>query len=94
MREISKPCFELGKLVMTAAVRDLATQGLINPAALVARHHGGDWGDLSAGDKNLNEQALLDGDRILSAYETPAGKFYVITEWDRTLTTVLLPDEY
>jgi len=55
----------------------------------------GDWGDLSAEDKQLNDEAVQDGSRILSAYTTAKGaKVWVITEPDRSATTILLPDEY
>ena len=60
------------------------------------RHHCGDWGDeLCAEDKAANEQALKDGSRLLSCYRTPAGdRLYIITEWDRSVTTIMLPSEY
>lgn len=60
------------------------------------RHHCGDWGDeLCAEDKAANEQALKDGSRLLSCYRTPAGdRLYIITEWDRSMTTIMLPSEY
>ena len=55
----------------------------------------GDWGDVSDGDKRSNDEAVKDGDRILSAYHAPdKTKFWIITESDRSSTTFLLPDEY
>ena len=58
------------------------------------RHLAGDWGDLSDEDKRENDLSLKQGFRILSAYDTPAGKLWIITEADRSATTFLLPDEY
>lgn len=59
------------------------------------RHVAGDWGDVCDDDKAANEQALIYGERLLSAYKTPDGtKFWIITEADRSATTILLPDEY
>jgi hypothetical protein len=59
------------------------------------RHHSGDWGDLDAQDFQMNEMCLLEGCRLFSQYRSGAGeKFWVITEGDRSVTTVLLPEEY
>lgn len=62
-----------------------------------ARHVNGDWGDLCDEDKELNEMALLNGDdRLFSRYEFNGGEYtiYIITEWDRSATTILFTDEY
>jgi hypothetical protein len=59
------------------------------------RHARGDWGDLSSEDKLANKRALEEGTRLLSAYHLKTGqKIWIITEWDRSATTVLLPEEY
>ena len=59
------------------------------------RHKHGDWGDLCAEDRRENERALRVGSRLLSAYATRAGeRLWVITGWDRSATTLLLPSEY
>ncbi|MCO5193143.1 MAG: plasmid related protein [Anaerolineae bacterium] len=58
------------------------------------RHANCDWGDLDATDARTNDQALRDGLRLLSAYDTPAGKLWIISEADRSVTTLLLPEEY
>ena len=62
----------------------------------LARHSNGDWGDLDKEDKASNDTALKVGNRILSRYNNiPAvGSIYIITEWDRSITTILLPEEY
>jgi hypothetical protein len=66
-----------------------------NPVELLARHVTGDWGDLDDEDKKENELSVKEGFRILSAYHLETGaKVWVITEWDRSVTTLLLPDEY
>lgn len=59
------------------------------------RHLTGDWGDMSEGDKKLNDQAVTEGEQIMSVYHLrTAVKFYIITECDRSVTTALLPEEY
>jgi len=65
------------------------------PAEFLARHVSGNWGDVCAEDKRLNDEAVREGSRILSAYRTTAGvKLWIITEADRSATTILLPEEY
>ena len=58
------------------------------------RYVNGDWGDLCDEDKQANEDALKNGYRLLGKYNTCRGSIYIITEWDRSVTTVLFPDEY
>lgn len=61
----------------------------------LARHQSGDWGELDEEDIQANETALEDGLRLMSVYKTDAGvRTYVITEWDRSYTTLLLPEDY
>jgi hypothetical protein len=71
----------------------LWTRPATSPAELIAQHLTGDWGDLSGQDWRANERALVEGSRLLSAYElTGTGeRVWIITEWDRSATTVLLP---
>jgi hypothetical protein len=66
----------------------------IGPFALLGRHVRGDWGDLDDEDKQRNDEALTLGSRIFSAYLVEGVKFWVITEADRSVTTILLPEEY
>ena len=68
----------------------------INPLHLLMRHVNGDDGDLSADDKALNVVAIATGkDRVFSAYNLSSGdRLWVITEWDRSVTTILLPEDY
>jgi len=64
------------------------------------RHRNGDWGDLCDEDKAMNNESLIIeksggwADRLFSSYETEFGKIYIITEHDRSVTTILLPEEY
>jgi hypothetical protein len=86
----------MGKIVMTRGIADLVEVGEIDITPLLARHATGDWGDLDPEDKRSNDAAVKIGERILSSYCLSAsiGKVWIITEWDRIYTTVLLPDEY
>ncbi|MGO3130331.1 MAG: hypothetical protein ACTIJQ_00970 [Alcaligenes sp.] len=88
--------FSPGQLICTAGVDELVQQGQLNPSMYLRRHLGGDWGDLSEGDRELNDAALASGeDRLFSSYQVaPDLKFWIITEWDRSVTTLLLPSEY
>ena len=59
------------------------------------RYYSGDWGDLCEEDKEMNDNALKDGERILAVYNIGNDdKIYIITEWDRSVTTILFPSEY
>jgi hypothetical protein len=64
-----------------------------HPFDYLARHAAGDWGELCAFDRRQNEIALREGLRVLSSYEVPAGRVWIITEADRSVTTILLPEE-
>ena len=92
----SQARFSPGQLVMTIGVDDLVRQGRLNPAPFLRRHLHGDWGDLSDDDRQLNDASLKSGeDRLFSSYQvTPNLKLWIITEWDRSVTTLLLPSEY
>ena len=84
--------FELGVVCATpGAILELGP-ALI--AELLGRHASGDWGDVGEFDRRENELAACEGFRVFSAYETPYGRAWVITEADRSSTTVLLPGEY
>ena len=89
---LMSPRFPIGKTYATPGALALEVD-LLN---YLRRHHCGDWGDeLCAKDKQANEDALEHGTRLLSCYRTPAGdRLYIITEWDRSMTTILLPEEY
>ncbi len=85
--------FSLGQVVATQGVMAEIPPEEIFDA--LARHQLCDWGVLCIEDKNRNDEAVLNGGRLLSSYRTQTEqKFWIITEWDRSVTTVLLPDEY
>ena len=87
--------FTLGKIVATPGCLATLEEAGQSPAEFLRRHVSGDWGELDTEDKQANEDALLHGERLLSAYRTNKGeKIWVITEADRSVTTLLLPDEY
>jgi len=87
--------FGLGVLSATVGALDACAAGLTTPPHLFARHWTGDWGDISAEDHGLNEDAIRDGARIFSVYHLQGGgRVWVITEAGRHATTLLLPSEY
>ncbi|OCZ20880.1 type I restriction endonuclease subunit M [Acinetobacter pittii] len=70
------------------------TQKCITPFDLLHRHQHGDWGNLNEPDREANEQALIEDFRILSSYDFGNEKVWMITEADRSITTILLPMDY
>ncbi|MCR9295419.1 MAG: hypothetical protein NXI32_22095 [bacterium] len=85
--------FQPGKVFVTRGIRDLLTQ--IEVLCFLAKHVRGDWGICCPEDAQRNEEALIDGTRIFSAYRANCGsKIWIITEADRSSTMVLLPEEY
>lgn len=87
--------FALGQLVATPGAIHAAHQAGDNLLLYICRHAAGDWGDLSREDMKANADALKEGTRLLSAYHLKNNtKIWIITEWDRSVTTVLLPQEY
>ena len=100
MVDFVRPKFNLGQIVATPGALEVIAQGGHSPSEFLDRHIRGDWGSLSADDRQLNEEALTDGSRILSAYRTSNGeRIWIITEaaddhGQRVATTILLPDEY
>lgn len=100
----AEPRFELGQLCYTPGAQDLMQRYQVSPFQLIARHVVGDWGDVCPEDAQTNEEALQGGSRIFSVYVLPpplsegetlaAAKVWIITEADRSMTTILLPEEY
>jgi hypothetical protein len=87
--------FSPGTVVATPGVLDALTTSGDGPLAYLVRHISGDWGDVDEHDREENELSLQHGWRLLSAYTLGTGvKFWVITEADRSVTTLLLPSEY
>ncbi|MBI4284521.1 MAG: hypothetical protein HY670_01295 [Chloroflexi bacterium] len=100
---VINPAFQTGQIVATRGVYDMACQ---NPdfaqfiQKSLNRHVKGDWGDVDAEDKQTNDQALEQGSRLLSACNDErlpqhgVATIWIITEADRSSTTILFPDEY
>lgn len=88
------PLFTLGRIVATPAARE--TLGELNYSSLdlLRRHMSGDWTEMDSKDQQANREAIIEGDRVFSAYTIQGIKFWVITEADRSATTILLPSEY
>ena len=87
------PKFSLGQIVATPnALAAIPNDEVLNA---LSRHVRGDWGTLDAEDLNANERALRSGGRLFSSYHSSQNvKFWIITECDRSVTTVLLPEDY
>ena len=83
--------FQLGKVFVTKGAKECIP--LAEQLKALKRHANGDWGDISDNDKKVNDEALKDGDEILSAYHYNEIEFWIMTEWDRSVTTILLPEE-
>ena len=96
MQQLSKqPAFELGQIVATPGALAALRKAEQQPGEFLTRHVSREWGDLSDEDRKENDYSLEHGFRLLSAYRTQAGdKLWIITESDRSVTTLLLPEEY
>jgi hypothetical protein len=87
--------FKLGQMLATPGVLDAVEAAGDDLSVYISRHAAGDWGTVDEEDKRANDQALKVGARLLSAYLLKDGtKVWIITEADRSATTVLLPEEY
>lgn len=90
-----RPRFRLGRILATPGAVDLLAKTRVSILDLLIRHVRGDWGNISDEDRRQNELSVEAGLRLLSSYRIPNGQTVrVITEWDRSATTLLLPDEY
>jgi len=91
-----KSLFQLGQVVATHGALDLLDRSATNAFALLQRHQAGDWGDIHPDDVTANREAVQHGFRILSSYPlgTQGERLWIITEADRSVTTLLLPSEY
>jgi hypothetical protein len=86
---------ELREVVATPGALEALAVAQVEPRALLARHRGGDWGEIPPEDARENQRSLECGWRILSSYPLPNGaRVWVLTEADRSATTLLLPGEY
>ncbi|MBI5178192.1 MAG: hypothetical protein HZA04_02925 [Nitrospinae bacterium] len=97
MKVSEYPKFIFGRLYLTRGVNDKVAENAHFARFVtgsLARHRKGDWGDLEDEDKKANESALKAGERLFSAYIFGDEKIWIITEADRSATTVLFPEEY
>ena len=98
--QTSKPKFSLGQVLATPGALEALEKSGESPAQFLTKHVAGDWGEVCADDKALNDESLIDGSRILSAYRTNRNeKLWIITEAADEVghcccTTILLPSEY
>lgn len=94
----TKPLFPLGDCYLTPGINTLVEQQGLSVQDYLLRHQCGDWGTVGKEDADENTLSLQEGYRLLSAYEVPtktgAIKIWIITEADRSVTTILLPEEY
>ena len=89
-----KPLFQLGQIVATPGALELLESAEQAPSEFIAKHVSGNWGDLCDEDRELNDAALKEQSRLFSAYTVGNEKIWLITEADRSSTTLLLPSEY
>ena len=88
---------ELGRVVATPAALEALAVARVAPSELLGRHAAGDWGELDAHDRRANRRSLEQGLRVLSSYPLPGcpgAKVWVLTEADRSVTTILTPSDY
>jgi len=86
--------FSLGQTVATPGALEVLGSAGASPLTLLARHQSGDWGNVPPEDARENERSVMQGDRILSSYRVGGERLWIITEADRSVTTILKPDEY
>ena len=86
--------FSLGQMVATPGALEVLGATGASPLMLLARHQSGDWGNVPPEDARENERSVMQGDRILSSYSVGGERLWIITEADRSVTTILKPDEY
>ena len=92
---VSLPLFPLGQVLATPGALELLQIYQLSPLSFIQRHVVGDWGDICAEDRQVNADALQYGYRLMSVYAiTPTETLWIITEADRSCTTLLLPQEY
>lgn len=95
MATTEKAKFYLGNLCATPGALNVLAKSKQSAAPFLSRHMAGDWGEVCDSDKRANETAIKNRERILSAYRTDAGdRLWVITEADRSFTTIMLSEEY
>lgn len=92
---MSDPLFVLGQIVATPGALQALEEAEQTPLEFIQRHVAGDWSEMVEEDQEENRFSVEKGFRVFSSYTLSTGeKLWVITEWDRSVTTLLLPDEY
>ena len=92
--ERNRPLFPLGRVVATPGVLSHFVEHQLDPGSYIRRHQCGDWGTVCRADARENDLSVLNGLRVLSAYDVAKERVWIITEWDRSVTTLLFPSEY
>lgn len=94
----TKKKFKLGDIIMTTGLKEMIERESLVPPLIVKhllkRHATGDWGDVDDEDKQTNNDGVDNGMRLVSSYTVSGEKVWIITEADRSSTTLLLPEEY
>ena len=91
----NKALFPLGQVVATPGALDALDEAGQSPIEFLQRHQTGDWSEMVEEDQEENRRAVENGLRVFSSYKMESGKkIWVITEWNRSVTTLLLPQEY
>jgi hypothetical protein len=86
--------FALGRIVATPGALELLATARLTPVAFLRRHISGDWGDVPPEDASENDLSIQQGFRIVSSHPVAGDRLWIITEADRSVTTLLLPSEY
>ncbi len=86
--------FELGSVVMTMHVANFFADDQTVLIPLLLRHQHGDWGEMCTEDKITNDEVTKTGQRVMSSFEVKGEKIWIITECDRSCTTILFPSDY
>lgn len=89
-----KPLFSLGQVLITPALFSFLARNDVEPFECLMQHRQGDWGLVCDEDKAANDAAVQGGNRLLSKYQLAGRYFWILTEADRSSTTLLFPDEY
>jgi hypothetical protein len=93
--ELNGTTIDIGRMVATPGALKALAEAEQTPLEFLSRHMNGDWGEVGPEDWAENDLSVREGFRILSAYTLKTGvKIWIITEADRSVTTILLPDEY
>ena len=90
----SHALFRLGRVVATRSVLEHFASNDVDPVPYLRRHQCGDWGDVPSEDARENDRSVVNGFRLLSAYHIAERRCWIITEADRSVTTILFPSEY